>query len=204
MARPRTFEPDEVVAAAMICFREHGYQATSIRDLETATGLKAASLYKAFGNKASLFETALAHYRLEVVQRRIGTHLRHENGLAGIASLFSSTYLTEASPWHGCMIANSSLESEALDAAANAQLRLGLSEIRDALKAQLDHCVAIGEVDSSLDTAVGAEMLLVLYQGQLGLMRLGGTGIGIDFDSLVASALDQLRSQTNTQQGDTT
>lgn len=100
------------------------------------------------------------------------------------------------------MIANSSLESDALDAAANTQLRLGLSEIRDALKAQLDHCVNTGEVDRSVITSVCAELLLVLYQGQLGLMRLGGTGIGIDFDSLVTSALDQLRTETKPQQGE--
>lgn len=200
MARPRTFEPDDVVGIAMAVFRQNGFRATSIRDLESATGLKAASIYKAFGNKSSLFVAALTQYRADVVARRIETHLRPENGLDGIRTFFSSTYTTEPDPGHGCMIANASLEADEFSDPAKVQLHLGLAEMRGALETQLEYCRGAGEVHSSVDTRLAAGTLLVLYQGQLGMMRTQDAHVEIDinFDNVVVAVLDQLkRNQTS-------
>lgn len=62
------------------------FDATSVRDLELATGLKAPSIYKAFGSKSGLFEAVLDRYCRDVVDRRVSEHLRPECGLAGIRS----------------------------------------------------------------------------------------------------------------------
>jgi AcrR family transcriptional regulator len=60
MARPRNFSEDTVLAQAAGLFARMGYNATSIDDLLTATGLQRGSLYKAFGSKRNLFEKILA------------------------------------------------------------------------------------------------------------------------------------------------
>ncbi|WP_426212534.1 TetR/AcrR family transcriptional regulator [Massilia sp. TWP1-3-3] len=60
MARPRNFEEDVVVAQAADVFGRLGFNAASIADLVTATGLQRGSLYKAFGSKQNLFRLALA------------------------------------------------------------------------------------------------------------------------------------------------
>ena len=62
MARPREFEEDSVLDAAVECFWSRGYEATSVRDLIERTGLTGASLYNAFGDKRSLYHKALEHY----------------------------------------------------------------------------------------------------------------------------------------------
>ena len=62
MARPRTFDEGEVVAAARDEFWERGYAATSVDDLTAATGLGKGSLYGAFGDKHSLYLRALDDY----------------------------------------------------------------------------------------------------------------------------------------------
>ncbi len=62
MARPREFDYDHVLNAAMEAFWARGYEATSIHDLMTATGLQKGSLYKAFGDKHSLFLKSLEAY----------------------------------------------------------------------------------------------------------------------------------------------
>ncbi|MGC2787400.1 MAG: helix-turn-helix domain-containing protein [Roseiarcus sp.] len=41
---------------------EQGYEATSVRDLVAQTGISAASLYNAFGDKRALYQKALDHY----------------------------------------------------------------------------------------------------------------------------------------------
>lgn len=62
MARPRSFEEEEVLAAATEAFRAHGYESTSMVDLVEATGLQKGSLYQAFGDKHALFVRVLRRY----------------------------------------------------------------------------------------------------------------------------------------------
>ncbi|MEM8487054.1 MAG: TetR/AcrR family transcriptional regulator [Bacteroidota bacterium] len=62
MARPREFDIDTALKAAMETFWLKGYTATSMADLMDAMGLQKGSIYKAFGNKHALFLSALRNY----------------------------------------------------------------------------------------------------------------------------------------------
>ena len=62
MARPRNFDEEQVLDAAVTCFWERGYEVTSVRDLSVSMGISAPSLYNAFGDKRTLFARALDHY----------------------------------------------------------------------------------------------------------------------------------------------
>ena len=157
----------------MACFRQHGFEATSVRDLEATTGLKATSLYNAFGNKAGLSNAALARYHRDVVERRINEHLRPALGVAGIRSFFVSTYMVEPLPAHGCLIANSAVEFASLDVAARHAVTESLASMRAALARLLETAQRSGQVDTAIDTDAVAGALLVLYEGLLVLLRTG-------------------------------
>ena len=62
MARPREFDEDEVLQAALRVFWEKGYEGTSLGDLQEAMGLTKSSLYKAFGGKEALFWRVVERY----------------------------------------------------------------------------------------------------------------------------------------------
>ena len=62
MARPREFDEMTALEAAIECFWQNGYEATSVRDLAEKMGLSAPSLYNAYGDKRALYERALEHY----------------------------------------------------------------------------------------------------------------------------------------------
>ena len=62
MGRPREFNEVAALQAAIDCFWQFGYEATSMRDLATAMGLTAPSLYNAFGDKQALYARALERY----------------------------------------------------------------------------------------------------------------------------------------------
>jgi AcrR family transcriptional regulator len=62
MARPRTFDPNDILLKARDVFWQKGYQSTSVDDIAAATGLTKPSLYAAFGDKASLFLKVLDDY----------------------------------------------------------------------------------------------------------------------------------------------
>ncbi|MEV5593097.1 TetR/AcrR family transcriptional regulator [Streptomyces sp. NPDC052496] len=60
--RPRSFDRETALEQAMRAFWEHGYEAVSIADLTETMGIKAPSLYAAFGDKRTLFEEAVEAY----------------------------------------------------------------------------------------------------------------------------------------------
>ncbi|HEX7303037.1 TetR/AcrR family transcriptional regulator [Lentzea sp.] len=60
--RPRGFDADEALHAAMLVFWRQGYEGASLADLTGAMGITKTSMYAAFGNKEELFRKALARY----------------------------------------------------------------------------------------------------------------------------------------------
>ena len=48
--RPREFDVDDVLDRAIEVFRERGYEASSMADIERATGLNTSSIYNTFGS----------------------------------------------------------------------------------------------------------------------------------------------------------
>lgn len=60
--RPRSFDRDAALAAAITLFWRTGYEETTIAMLTSAMGVTPPSLYAAFGDKDSLFNEASALY----------------------------------------------------------------------------------------------------------------------------------------------
>jgi AcrR family transcriptional regulator len=60
--RPRTFDVDTALDAAVDVFWRHGYEGAGLTELTDAMGIGRPSLYTAFGDKAQLFQRALARY----------------------------------------------------------------------------------------------------------------------------------------------
>lgn len=77
--RPRGFEPDEAIDAAMRIFWAKGYAGASVDRLSRAMKVPRASLYQQFGDKERLFLAAIAHYgdtRLNLVTAALGPRQR--------------------------------------------------------------------------------------------------------------------------------
>src|SRR5712671_5524180 len=111
MARPREFDEQAALQAALARFWSRGYEATSTRDLAESMGITGASLYNAFGDKRSLYQRVLEHY----IESSLGERLRRYAPLAPRVAL--DTFFREiversmADPQHkGCLLVNSALE----------------------------------------------------------------------------------------------
>lgn len=62
MAGKKRFDEETVLDALVQNFWTRGYEATSIEDLERATGLRRQSLYGAFGPKEAMYARAMDRY----------------------------------------------------------------------------------------------------------------------------------------------
>ena len=117
--------------AAMGCFWQDGYEATSVRDLAARMGITSTSLYNAFGDKRSLFRKVLERYAECSTRARIA---RLESTLAPKQAV--RAFLTEIverslddRDRRGCLLVNSALEVAPHDPELGAAVADRLGEI---------------------------------------------------------------------------
>lgn len=60
--RPRGFDVEAAITTATDLFHKRGYDGVGVAELSKAIGIKAPSLYSAFGSKYELFERVLQYY----------------------------------------------------------------------------------------------------------------------------------------------
>ena len=79
--RPRQYDPDEALEAAMQLFWTRGLTATSLDDLARATGMNRPSLYNAFGDKEMIYRRSMARFAAQL-ETEVGDRLADEPDLA--------------------------------------------------------------------------------------------------------------------------
>lgn len=146
MARPRSFDEDSVLSAATDCFWQHGYAASSVRDLGAAMGLGAPSLYNAFGDKRTLFARCLDRYLDENMRERIGRLEASLPPSAAITAFLDEIVARSLVDPRGCLLVNSALEVAPHDAEIGAVVAARLGE----LEAFFRRCVSAGQRDGSI------------------------------------------------------
>ena len=174
MARPREFDETEVLAAAIDCFWERGYEATSTRELAEKMGLTGASLYNAFGDKRTLYRRALNHY----IETSFADRVRRLEGKLSppqaISAFFSEIIQRSLDDRQrkGCMLVNSALETAPHDP----EFREIVTGVLAHIEAFFRRCVLAGQQDGTITTTQSADDLGRLLLGvHIGLRVIART-----------------------------
>jgi TetR/AcrR family transcriptional regulator, transcriptional repressor for nem operon len=173
MARPREFDEETVLEAAMQCFWVNGYESTSVRDLAKQMGITGASLYNAFGDKRSLYRRALDYYLEQSVRDRIA-RLEGLPPYAAISAFFNEIIERSVNDRQrrGCMLVNSALEMAPYDA----EFRKIVSQETIFLESFFRRCLIAGQQDGTVTTARPAdELAKLLLSVLLGIRVLART-----------------------------
>jgi TetR/AcrR family transcriptional regulator, transcriptional repressor for nem operon len=178
MARPRQFDPDEVIDRSMREFWERGYRDTSVDDLVVATGLRPGSLYNAFPDgKRGLFLKALDRYSKLIVPEKLGALGSPGAGVAELRAYFDGLVddLTTPEGRMGCLMVNSTIELAAEDSEVGAIVRNHMQRVERNAEHALENARRRGEVPEHVDPRTKASQLMATG---MGLMVVGKTNPG--------------------------
>ncbi len=108
--RPRGFDEEAALEAAMRVFWEKSYEGATLADLTQAMGINRSSLYAAFGGKEALFGLAVDRYR-EGPMTYMRNALKQPTLQAFVEALLRGTVEFLASPGNpkGCLFVQGAL-----------------------------------------------------------------------------------------------
>lgn len=189
MARPRNFDVEEVVEKAMQVFWTHGYEDAAMPELLAGMGLTRGSLYKAFGDKKSLFLKALDRYEGEFLDKGVEmlTDPAVPDGRDRITTMFQAVCKGVADGnRRGCLLCTAAAGPSAYDPDIATAVNRGLSKLQaglvGALEASPRHAgwsderrVRLG--DHLLHSYVG---LRILSRSQAPIARIEEAALAID------------------------
>jgi TetR/AcrR family transcriptional repressor of nem operon len=131
MARPREFDEATALEAAIECFWQRGYEATSVRELADKMGISGPSLYNAYGDKRALFARALEHYvdhSARALIKRLETSLPPKQAVRRFIEEIIDRSVNDRER-RGCFLINSALEVAPHDKQLSALIADRLAEI---------------------------------------------------------------------------
>ncbi|MFI0410993.1 TetR/AcrR family transcriptional regulator [Actinomadura sp. 3N508] len=174
MARPRKFEEERAVEAAMRAFWADGYEATSTQELCNATGLGRSSIYNTFKSKHDLFEKALARY-MDIKTSNVIRTL--EDGGRPVRERLRTIleWAVEPEPGDpaGCLVVNTVVELAQRDEAIAERIARDERRRLTALTAAIKEGMRTGEIDRSKDARALAHFIVSTVSGMRVVARGG-------------------------------
>jgi TetR/AcrR family transcriptional repressor of nem operon len=192
VARTKEFEPLEALDAAMDLFWRKGYELASMRELLDAMGIGRGSFYDTFGDKHTLFLSAID--RFQEVRTLWVEETLHGGELDSVDEVFSRSLdgLFQFQPPRGCLLANSAVELAPHDPEVAARISDYIRRTEDAFHGALERARDRGEIPSDSDPRALARFLVNTLHGLRVLARAGADREMLE--DTVRVALGALRS----------
>jgi TetR/AcrR family transcriptional repressor of nem operon len=172
MARPKEFDEDEALEAAIGVFREHGYAATSAGMLIEAMRIGRQSLYDTFGDKWQLYCSAVQRYAATETQAHLEALRRGSTAMGGIRQMIERVVAKARKPCLG--VSSISEFGKGADDLTKIHEAAGRA-LRIAIAAKIREAQVEGDVAADLDPEHAAGFLLANIAA-IRLAARGGVG----------------------------
>ncbi|MFD5827402.1 TetR/AcrR family transcriptional regulator [Lentzea sp. NPDC060358] len=188
IGRPRGFDADEALQAAMLVFWRQGYEGASLADLTGAMGITKTSMYAAFGNKEELFRKALARYSdgpASYALRAVEQPTAREVAAAFLTGSVNTT--TQPGGPAGCLGVQGSLAAGGSAEPAREILAEWRNDGRRLLETRFRRAVDEGDLPAGTDAA---RLALVVMTIGFGIAVQAASGVGrADLQGIADTAL---------------
>jgi len=172
--RPREFDVEKALDAALLLFWRHGYEGTSLSALTQAMGINVPSLYAAFGNKEELFKKVLDRY-IQRPASYLPNSLKEPTAKAVVEKLFRGAIDMVMSPRHpdGCLLVQGALSSGPMGESITAELSRRRAGAEAALHRRFTRAVTEGDLPSDVDPEKLARYVITVLWG-MSVQAAGG------------------------------
>ncbi|MEO5774441.1 MAG: TetR/AcrR family transcriptional regulator [Sphingomicrobium sp.] len=186
--RPREFDVDQALAAALRVFWIKGYEGASLTDLTQAMGITRPSLYAAFGNKEALFRKALDLYEREKLAY-VGEALNAPTSRQVVERLFRGALAaqTDGCEPKGCMRIIGSLSCGPEAESIRADLMARRQSSQQALCARLEQAKSEGDLPNDADVNGLCAFVGAILQGMA--VQAGSGASRQQLEALVETSL---------------
>ena len=172
MARPKEFDRDVALSAAMQVFWRQGYERTSLDDLVAAMRIGRQSLYDTFGDKRALYLSALYAYRdstQAAIRELLGSGKPLRECVAAL--LFGIVKESRAEHERGCLLLSANLERDMGDEQIATLVKANQAQVEAIFEEALRRSQQCGELAPQKDARAIARFLVATIQGMRATAR---------------------------------
>ncbi|WP_323748151.1 TetR/AcrR family transcriptional regulator [Catenulispora rubra] len=174
--RPRGFDRDQALEAALMEFWRHGYEATSISTLTKAMGINPPSLYAAFGDKRKLFSAAVQRYA--ETHGDYGTRAMGQPTARGVVETMlrlAATEYTATDHPPGCLVIDAATNTSDASQDVAEELRGYREDTKQAIAERIAADVQAGALPPTTDAPALATFYAAVIQGMSTQARDGAS-----------------------------
>ena len=163
--RPRCFDRDAALKAAMDVFWKKGFEGATLADLTEAMGINPPSLYAAFGDKEGLFLEAVKRYREQVAQQCL--YAQETTARAEVEKLLTelATLYTDCEHPRGCLMVMAATTASSSSPRLQEVLADQRAAARASLRSRLERGVKEGELAADTDVAALTNFYAAVISG---------------------------------------
>jgi TetR/AcrR family transcriptional repressor of nem operon len=174
VGRPKEFDPEATLDAAVDLFWSKGFEACSMAELLDEMQINRQSLYDTYGDKRALFLAVLAKYMDRVgteIQAALGTGKTPLARLRNFLKLLSKR-LTEGSG-KGCLLTNTVVELGPHDAEVRKLVANQWRRIEDGLAELFQQAIDQRQIRPTENPRQLARLVFIVMQGGIVLSKAG-------------------------------
>jgi AcrR family transcriptional regulator len=165
--RPRSFDRDAALAAAMKVFWQFGYEGASMAALTEAMGINSPSLYAAFGSKEALFKEAVQLYMATEDEKTRRTLAEQPTARGAIEAMLrrSVANLVDPAGCRGCLLVLGDSNAAPEHRGIHQYLAQRRKEIQAAIEERIKRGIADGDVSDAANVKIVSAFLMTVLQG---------------------------------------
>ena len=173
--RPREFDTEQALHAAMRQFWRQGYTATSLQDLLSAMQISKSSFYQTFDCKHTLFQRCIKHYR-STLENDMLTHLQQNSSAR---QFIETTFRAigdnkqQTDNQFGCLLMNTASEFAQSDPVIAELVQKGIQKMRAVFLLAVKRAQTEGDIPSDKNPDALASYLVSSMGGLRNMAKAG-------------------------------